>query len=195
MLISTASPSARRVTADINNKQVIFNQPSNSHGHFYIETEFGKNLLLYAEKERFISSSENINLNKHITFDSINRNIYLSEIYDGSLFRLNGIFFEFAKYELLETSMNDLNRVVQLLNSHPALKLEIHGHTDFIGSDDSNMELSKQRALSVKDFLIKNNIDPERLIIKYFGESEPIASNETDEGRQLNRRVEFVIKK
>ncbi|MCX6269769.1 MAG: OmpA family protein, partial [Bacteroidetes bacterium] len=80
-----------------------------------------------------------------------------------------------------------------LLKEMPRLKVEISSHTDSKGSDQYNQVLSENRAKSVVDYLINAGIDKSRLIYKGYGESQPIATNETDEGRQLNRRTEFKI--
>ncbi len=86
-----------------------------------------------------------------------------------------------------------LDDVVRIMKEHPDIRVEIQGHTDNIGSDDFNMKLSEKRAQAVKDYLVKQGIDPSRLETKGFGESRPIDSNDTDLGRARNRRIEFVV--
>jgi outer membrane protein OmpA-like peptidoglycan-associated protein/uncharacterized protein YegL len=148
---------------------------------------------LIGEKAGYISSSENIDLDKPVPADTIYRDIFLTGIKDNAIFKLNNIFFEFGKADLLETSYSDLNRILSLLVSKDNLRIEIHGHTDDIGSNESNMDLAGRRAISVKKYLIDKGIDESRLETFSFGESSPVATNETDEGRQLNRRVEIKI--
>ncbi|HPE99105.1 MAG TPA: OmpA family protein, partial [Bacteroidales bacterium] len=86
-----------------------------------------------------------------------------------------------------------LNRLVKLMTDLPTLKIEIMSHTDNIGSDAYNLDLSNRRAESVVSFLIKSGISKDRLVAKGYGESQPVATNTTDEGRQANRRTEFRI--
>ena len=80
-------------------------------------------------------------------------------------------------------------------DSNNTLKIQINGHTDNVGSDENNLILSSNRAKAVQDFLIKNGILASRLSYKGFGETKPIDSNETEWGRQNNRRTEFVMLK
>jgi outer membrane protein OmpA-like peptidoglycan-associated protein len=89
--------------------------------------------------------------------------------------------------------MSELERLVTLMKENTSMKIEISSHTDDKGSDDYNMKLSQMRAQSVVDFLIEKGIAKERLTAKGYGETVPIAPNDTDEGRQLNRRTEFKI--
>lgn len=84
-----------------------------------------------------------------------------------------------------------LDQIIGLLRQHPELKLVIEAHTDDIGGHRYNMELSQQRALAVMEHLIENEVLPERLVPIGHGKNQPIASNKTEEGRALNRRVEF----
>ena len=111
----------------------------------------------------------------------------------GATFRLNNIFFDFDKSELKPESIPELNKLVDLLKEYSLIRVEIGAHTDARGSDDYNVKLSGRRAQSVVDWLIENGIDPTRLVSKGYGETTPVASNETDEGRALNRRVEFKL--
>ena len=89
----------------------------------------------------------------------------------------------------------ELNRVVKLLNDNPAIEIEMSAHTDSRGSDEYNFKLSDNRARSVMEYIISKGIDPSRITSHGYGETKPVAGNDTDEGRQLNRRVEFKILK
>ena len=158
---------------------------------FYLRPE--RTYALVGEKEGYFSSSENIDLDKPVYADTIFKNVFLTKITDNAIVKLNNIFFEFAKADLLKTSYSDLNRILNLLNTRIEIKIEIHGHTDNIGSNESNINLAERRGLSVRNYLMLKGIDENRLKILSFGESEPVATNDTDEGRQLNRRVEIRI--
>ncbi|HRF39597.1 MAG TPA: OmpA family protein, partial [Saprospiraceae bacterium] len=92
----------------------------------------------------------------------------------------------------LPESKAELDRLQNLLKAEPALRLQINGHTDNVGSDAANQRLSELRAKAVCDYLILGGIAPERLRYKGFGETMPVAPNDTEEGRRRNRRTEFV---
>ena len=107
---------------------------------------------------------------------------------------MKNIFFDFDKATLRPESTSELERLMKFLNDIPSMKIEIAGHTDSKGADDYNLKLSANRAQAVVDHLTKNGIASSRLTAKGYGETKPIAGNDTDEGRQLNRRTEFEIK-
>lgn len=104
--------------------------------------------------------------------------------------------FEFNKARIRKVSHGLLNDVVSVLKENPQVKeVSIEGHTDSVGPAAYNKQLSQDRANSVMKYLVDNGIDKSRLTTKGFGESKPIASNDTDAGRQENRRVEFLVTK
>lgn len=111
----------------------------------------------------------------------------------GTTIELNNIFFEFDKADLLPESTQELTRLRDLLFDYPYMEIEIVGHTDNKGSDDYNLKLSESRAQAVYEFLIENDIDSTRIEYMGKGSRKPVASNETEEGRDKNRRVEFKI--
>lgn len=90
-------------------------------------------------------------------------------------------------------SFADLEKIVRLMEEQPEIKIEILSHTDALGSDDENLKLSKARAAAIRTYLIAKGIAPSRLSTRWFGESRPVATNETEEGRRKNRRVEFRV--
>ncbi len=111
----------------------------------------------------------------------------------GDKFKLNKIFFEFNSSELIAVSFVELDRLHEILTNKPNLHIEIHGHTDNIGKTSYNNKLSENRAKAVYEYLIKKGINKTKIKYKGFGSSVPIADNNTEIGRQLNRRVEIVI--
>lgn len=111
----------------------------------------------------------------------------------GEVIELRKIFFETAKSELKDESFNQLNLLADYLQRNKNVVFEIVGHTDNVGNDDSNLKLSKDRANSVALYLQSKGIEKARYTVVGYGETQPIDSNETLEGRQLNRRVEFKI--
>lgn len=104
---------------------------------------------------------------------------------------LNGIQFQTGKAIITKSSYGILNQVVTVMNEHPEYELNITGHTDAVGNPDRNMELSIDRAAAVKDYLVKKGIDDERIAAYGKGDTEPIATNDTEAGRSKNRRVEL----
>lgn len=163
-------------------------------GSFFIVLPEGKNYGYYIDDENYFPVSSNIDLREKDEPIEIENNIVVASIEQmvkqQTPMPLNNLFFNTAEAVLLPASINELQRIVKILNKHP-YRVEIGGHTDNVGADGFNKRLSEQRAKAVKDYLMQNGIDAKRLIIRGYGKSKPIASNKTEEGRQKNRRVEF----
>jgi len=123
---------------------------------------------------------------KEIKLDSIDYKV-------GDRITLENIFFEFDKSTLLPKSMNELDKLVDILSDYPFLRIEISGHTDNVGGRDYNKALSQERAKSVVDYLIEKKVNETRLSYAGYGSEKPITSNSSEEGRSTNRRVEFLI--
>jgi outer membrane protein OmpA-like peptidoglycan-associated protein len=105
----------------------------------------------------------------------------------------SGILFDFGKYSLTDASRIELQKMADVFKKYPDTDIEIDGHTDNVGSERSNQRLSERRAASVADYLADLGIDRSRMITMGFGETRPVATNDTDAGRAENRRVEVVI--
>lgn len=118
---------------------------------------------------------------------------YADTLKVGSTFVLKNIFFDYDKATLLQQSYNELHTLLNILQSHPNMKIEICGHTDDHGSIEYNQRLSENRAHAVVDYLVSHGIDIRRLSFKGYGKSRPVDTNATEEGRARNRRVEFVV--
>ena len=110
----------------------------------------------------------------------------------SSTFTLD-ITFETAKANLTEGSYEALDEVVEMLKLKDHIKVEIAGHTDNVGDENANQKLSQVRANVVRDYLIKKGITGERIVAKGYGENQPVADNNTEEGRRLNRRTEVRV--
>src|SRR5690606_2261971 len=119
--------------------------------------------------------------------------IDLERASEGTSAVLENIFFDVDKYDLKEKSVTELRKIIRFLMENPAVRVEISGHTDNTGSAAYNLQLSERRAQSVMDYLVSHGISTERLIPKGYGSQQPIASNDSEEGRQANRRIEFKI--
>jgi outer membrane protein OmpA-like peptidoglycan-associated protein len=175
------------------NKQVGIASSDPVDGSYKIVLPAGKTYSFLAEKEGFYSVSENIAINELEEYIEIERNLYIAPVEVGQIIRLNNILFDFDKATLQPESFPELNRVVKMMNDNVTMKIEIAGHTDNKGSDEYNRVLSEDRANAVRTYLTENNVVSNRILSKGYGESKPVASNDTEEGRQLNRRVEFTI--
>lgn len=111
----------------------------------------------------------------------------------GLVLTLGDVLFEYDRATLRPGAMQNLSRLAVFLRENPEKNLLIEGHTDSLGSDSYNRELSLQRAQAVESFLLQNGVDITRMITRGYGKSSPVASNDTEAGRQENRRVEIVI--
>ena len=108
-------------------------------------------------------------------------------------YTLDNVQFDFGKATLRPESFTELGELVSYLKNKDNIKVEIAGHTDNVGKDADNLKLSQQRADAIRNYVIKKGIQPARIIAKGYGAAEPIADNDTDEGRQLNRRTEVRV--
>ena len=123
------------------------------------------------------------------------KNIVLAPIEVGVTVRLKNIYFDFDKTTLKSESFVELDKVVDFLKQNPSVEIEIAGHTDSKGADTYNQSLSQGRSQSVVDHLVSEGIEVSRLTAHGYGESKPLESNDTEEGRANNRRVEFTVLK
>jgi len=111
----------------------------------------------------------------------------------GIVLTLSDVLFAFGKADLSAGAVRNVDKLASFLEKHPERNVLIEGHTDSVGSDEFNLGLSQRRADAVKEVLLAKGISPDRMLTKGYGKQFPVASNETDSGRQLNRRVEVVI--
>lgn len=121
------------------------------------------------------------------------KNIALQPIETNASIVLKNIFFDVNKAELKPQSQVELDKLVQMLNENPTLKIEISGYTDNVGKPADNLALSNNRAKAVVTYLISKSIPVQRLTAKGYGETKPMADNKTEEGRALNRRTEMKV--
>jgi outer membrane protein OmpA-like peptidoglycan-associated protein len=177
------------------NKLVGIASANPSDGTYKITLPAGKKYGFLAAAENFISVNENLDLTGLTEYKEVQKDLYLAPIEIGQAVRLNNIFFQTAKWDLLPESLFELDRLAKILTDNLGLEIEIDGHTDNVGNDQSNLTLSQNRAKSVLNYLVSKDIKAARLSSNGFGKTKPVAGNDTDEGKQLNRRVEFVILK
>lgn len=179
---------------DNEKNEVIASFESNSAtGKYLISLPSGKNYGIAVKAPGYLFHSENLNIPPSTIYREIEKDIKLKKLEIGSSIVLNNIFFDFNKSSLRPESYSELENLINLMNQYPTLKIEISGHTDNIGSATYNKKLSEDRAKSVVDYLVSKGISATRLTYAGYGFDKPIATNETEEGRQLNRRTEFKI--
>lgn len=176
---------------DTKNSQ-IYDGVSNDQGQFKIELPAGQyNIRLKSVgKTKDYTVIEIPTLGPNEVYNDVNIIIQYEE---ESSFTLSDLHFESAKSVIKQDSYAILDELVEFLQLKPNLKIEIGGHTDSDGSDTSNLKLSQDRAEAVKKYLTQNGIKENRLLAKGYGESKPIAENETASGKALNRRTEVTI--
>lgn len=186
---------ANVLVIDLKTHNAVFNDyTSKETGDFLAVMPIGSNYSFDVEADGYLFNSLNFELNK-ANDKPYEIEILLEKIKVGSNVTLQNIFFDTNKFDLLPTSMVELNILIELLKNNANISIEIQGHTDNIGEVKLNEKLSENRAKAVYDFLINNGIDRKRLSFKGYGESKPRAENATEEGRKQNRRTEFVITK
>lgn len=111
----------------------------------------------------------------------------------GLIASMSDVLFKTGSFELLPGARERLAKVSGIIIAHPGLHLEVEGHTDSVGGDDYNQKLSENRAQAVRDYLVQQGITDSSIVFRGLGKTQPVASNDTPEGRQQNRRVELVL--
>jgi outer membrane protein OmpA-like peptidoglycan-associated protein len=179
---------------DMDTGELIAVNKSNSvTGKYMVVLPGGRNYSVSANKEGFFFYSQSFEVPKKIQYQEIVKDITLKPIEKGTKVVINNIFFEIGKATLTPQSHLELDKAIDLLRANPTMVIEVGGHTDNVGDDTNNMKLSHDRAKSVREYMVDRGIGTDKIQAKGYGESNPIANNDTDEGRQSNRRTEFII--
>lgn len=177
-----------------NTKSVIRGESCWEKGEFLMCLPLGKEYAFNVSREGYLFYSDNFQLKeKKEMIDPYVLEIKLKKIKVGGVVVLRNIFFNTASYELLPESIAELQKLIDFLNFNKTLFIQIQGHTDNIGSEEMNQKLSESRALAVNKYLVEKGIDSRRMTYAGYGFSIPISTNDTPEGRALNRRTEFLI--
>lgn len=166
---------------------------SREQGDFLATLTSGKNYGLNISRAGYLFYSENFSLMGQENSAAFNIQVLLEPIEVGNKVILQNIFFDTNKFDLKPESIAELQKLIEFLGVNPTVHIEISGHTDNVGNDQLNQTLSENRAKSVYQYLLSNSISPGRLSYKGYGKTQPVAPNTTDEGRQKNRRTEFMI--
>ena len=163
-------------------------------GSFLISLPVNKNYALNVSMDGYLFHSENIELLSGTPEEPFLKNVGMKQLSVGESVVLKNVFFETNKYDLKDESRVELMKLHSFMQNNPAVSIEISGHTDNVGNDNDNQTLSENRAQAIYNFLIENGIEADRLSYKGYGETQPIDTNDTEEGRANNRRSEFKIK-
>ena len=181
------------ITDNSTGKKIETLTTNSATGKFLLSLTSGKNYGITVEADGYLFHSENFDIKNGGGFNMVNKVVELKNIKKGSTIALRNIFFDSGKSVLRSESNGELDRLVKLLKDVAALKIEISGHTDNVGSESLNSKLSQERAQAVVNYLTQKGITKSRLVAKGYGSTLPIASNNSSSGRQQNRRTEFKI--
>jgi outer membrane protein OmpA-like peptidoglycan-associated protein len=185
---------AEVLLVDLKTKKTQFNDYTSAEtGDFLAVMPVGSEYSLNVSSKGYLFYSDHFELRDQDATKPVELMVYLEKIKLGSDLTLKNIFFDTNKATLLPPSITELDILLALLKENPRMKIEIQGHTDYLGNDEQNMALSESRAKSVYDYLVEHDIEPSRLAYKGYGKNKPIANNATPEGRQKNRRTSFMI--
>ncbi|WP_078063180.1 OmpA family protein [Solirubrum puertoriconensis] len=164
-------------------------------GSYTIVLPAGAHYGYRADAKGYLSEDQNLDVTDRQKYSEQTQDLFLIPFQVGQTIRLNNIFFAQSKYYLRENSYPELMRLVRIMKDYPQMEIRVDGHTDNQGDPALNMKLSIDRVNEVKKYLVSKGIPGNRITTQGFGDTKPIASNEQEETRKMNRRVEFVITK
>lgn len=186
--------SAAFTIADLTTKTDVVSATSDPvDGSFLLTMPGLHQYALSVSKEGYLFYSQNFEMTAASIDNPYLLEIPLEPIEVGSSITLRNVFFETAKWDLTAASSVELDKVVDLMAKNQSMRVMLEGHTDNVGSDAANQKLSENRAKAVYDYLVKHGVASNRLQYKGYGESKPIADNNTEEGRAQNRRTVFTV--
>ncbi|GJM29873.1 MAG: membrane protein [Cyclobacteriaceae bacterium] len=162
-------------------------------GNYKIVLPRGDAYYYQAKVDGYLSLVKSIDLTKATKYGEVEEDLYLVPLAKGQKIPLNNIFFVRSQAELQSQSYQELNQLVAILKENSTLEIELGGHTDNLGQSSLNFDLSLRRVAEVKRYLVNQGIPEHRLHTKGYGDTQPIASNDRELHRRLNRRVEFTI--
>jgi outer membrane protein OmpA-like peptidoglycan-associated protein/tetratricopeptide (TPR) repeat protein len=166
---------------------------TDEQGNYLVTLPLGKDYAFNVNRKGYLFYSDNFSLSQRAPDSTYEKNIPLQPIEVNATVVLNNIFFDVNKFELKPESQVELDKLVQLLNDNPRLKIEISGHTDNQGKPADNLALSNNRAKAVVTYVVGKGIATARLTSKGYGETKPVADNKSEEGRAKNRRTEMKV--
>lgn len=185
-------PSSVELT-DINSRNIVSRLQTDEDGNYLVTLPVGKDYAFNVNRKGYLFYSDNFSLAGNAGDSDYTKNIPLQPLEAGAEIILKNIFFDTKQFELKPGSQAELDKLVSLMNDNPNLKIEIGGHTDNVGQPKDNLLLSDNRAKAVVNYLLQKGIKVQRLTAKGFGATKPIADNNTENGRALNRRTELSV--
>jgi len=192
---ATGAPlTARYELTDLTNRIEVTSSVTDNMGGFFVCLPSGYSYGLNVTATGYMIFSENFDFEKgYSSSEPYRKTIALNKVRTGEFMRMYNVFFDTDSWELLEASYPELRQLLEFLQINNTVVVEVGGHTDSDGTDEHNQTLSERRAASVRDFLIKRGIAPERIFFHGYGETSPMADNITPAGKRLNRRTEITI--
>jgi len=185
---------ARIEIKNVETKKVTQIPVDSLSGKYVIAINTKNNFVLTVKKQDYAYESKLIPAEDTMRSEPLQElDFEIKPIEVGKSYKLNDIYFGSNSFELNEDSKTILDGFIIFLNENPKIKVAIHGHTDNVGKDEDNLLLSDNRSKSVYNYLTELGISPTRLSYKGLGETQPVATNDTEAGRAKNRRTEFVI--
>jgi outer membrane protein OmpA-like peptidoglycan-associated protein len=178
---------------NVETKKITEIPVDSASGKYVFAIDFRNDYIMTVKKAEYAYESKYIAKTDSVFEEPAVVDFEVKPIEVGKSYRLNDIYFATNSYELNDESRMVLDGFIEFLNENPTISASIEGHTDDVGNDEDNLVLSDNRARSVYDYLVLNKIDANRLSYKGFGETKPVTTNYTPEGRAKNRRTEFVI--
>ena len=185
------------------NEQITTLKSNAASGSFLVSLPSGKNYGINVKKEGYLFYSENMNIPIAANYKEIIKTVLLDKLKAGAKIVLKNIFYDYNKSILRSESINELNRLYELLIQNPQLKVELSAHTDSRGNNDYNNKLSQERAQSCVDYLIKKGISEKQVVAKGYGKQQPLITDveinnikteiDKETAHQQNRRTEFTI--
>jgi outer membrane protein OmpA-like peptidoglycan-associated protein/tetratricopeptide (TPR) repeat protein len=185
-------PSSVELT-DVNSGRIVSRLQTDEEGNYLVTLPAGKDYAFNVNRKGYLFYSDNFSLEIAPLDSALVVDIPLQPIEAGASIVLKNIFFNNKEYKLKPESLSELDKVVLLLNDNPRLAIQIAGHTDNVGKDADNLVLSVNRAKSVTAYLLGKGVDAKRLTSKGYGATKPIAPNDTERGKSLNRRTELNV--
>lgn len=188
-------PLEAKIFAEKLGTEKVLTQTNSSmpEGKFTLALPPGLSYGVHAEKENYAPVSVSVDLRKYSGTPPHDIRLTLVPLQAGSKITLHNVFFASNSAQLSKISHSELNRLVLLMKANSGLRIEIGGHTDNVGSSASNMKLSARRAAAVRNYLLSRGIEKSRISARGYGATKPVAKNNSERGRRLNRRVEFSI--
>jgi outer membrane protein OmpA-like peptidoglycan-associated protein len=192
---ATGAPlTARYELTDLTNRTEVISSVTDNMGGFFVCLPSGYSYGLNVTAGGYMIFSENFDFEEGYTSsEPYMKTIALNRVRKGEFMRMYNVFYDTDSWELLESSIPELEQLLEFLNVNSTVVVEVGGHTDSDGTDEHNQVLSEKRAGSVRSFLIKRGIKPERIFSHGYGETSPVADNITPAGKRLNRRTEITI--